>query len=157
LSTSTATGATLTVRAVSKRFGSRTALAPVSFELEPGQLVGLIGPNGEGKTTLLSILAGVSSASTGEIIRPAGKIGWVPQQPALYSKLTAAENLRLFARLEKVSDPEAAVQRMLRQTALDDRADDEVGSSCLSRSSRCVSTRATRPSRRCDRGRRPRH
>jgi ABC-2 type transport system ATP-binding protein len=127
LSTSTASDATLTVRGVTKRFGARTALAPVSFELAPGQLVGIIGPNGAGKTTLLSILAGVSQPSAGEVIQPAGKIGWVPQQPALYSKLSVAENLRLFARLEKVDDPEASVERMLRQTDLEDRAGDEIG------------------------------
>ena len=61
------------------------------------------------------------------MLQPAGKIGWVPQQPALYSKLSVAENLRLFARLEKLDDPEEAVGRMLRQTDLEDRADDEVG------------------------------
>jgi ABC-2 type transport system ATP-binding protein len=128
LSTSTETdGATLAVRDVTKRFGSRTAVAPISFALEPGQLVGIIGPNGAGKTTLLSILAGVTPATAGEVLQPAGKIGWVPQQPALYSKLSVAENLRLFARLEKLDDPEEAVGRMLRQTDLEDRADDEVG------------------------------
>ena len=127
LSTSTASDATLTVRGVTKRFGARTALAPVSFELAPGQLVGIIGPNGAGKTTLLSILAGVSQPSAGEVIQPAGKIGWVPQQPALYSKLSITENLRLFARLEKVDDPEASVERMLRQTDLEDRGGDEIG------------------------------
>ena len=51
----------------------------------------------------------------------------MPQQPALYSKLSVAENLRLFARLEKVADPEATVARMLAQTDLEDRADEEVG------------------------------
>ncbi len=127
LSTSTTSDATLTVRDVSKRFGARTALAPVSFELAPGQRVGIIGPNGAGKTTLLSILAGVSQPSAGEVIQPAGKIGWVPQQPAQYSKLSVAENLRLFARLEKVKDPEASVERMLRETDLADRAGDEIG------------------------------
>jgi ABC-2 type transport system ATP-binding protein len=50
----------------------------------------------------------------------------VPQQPAVYSKLSVAENLRLFARLERVEDPEAAVARMLEQADLADRADDEV-------------------------------
>jgi ABC-2 type transport system ATP-binding protein len=124
---STATGATLMVRAVSKHFGSRTALAPLTFQLDPGQLVGIIGPNGAGKTTLLSILAGVSPASAGEVIQPAGKVGWVPQQPALYSKLSVAENLRFFAHLEKVADAESAVERMLRQTGLENRAADEIG------------------------------
>jgi ABC-2 type transport system ATP-binding protein len=54
-------------------------------------------------------------------------VGWVPQQPAIYAKLTVAENLRLFARLERVADPAAAVARMLEQTGLADRAGDELG------------------------------
>ena len=51
----------------------------------------------------------------------------MPQQGAVYSKLSVAENLRLFARLEKVSDPESAVDRMLEQTGLRERAGDELG------------------------------
>jgi ABC-2 type transport system ATP-binding protein len=50
----------------------------------------------------------------------------VPQQPAVYTKLSVAENLRLFARLERVPDPDAAVRRMLEQARLTGRADDEV-------------------------------
>jgi ABC-2 type transport system ATP-binding protein len=120
---------TLAARSLTKRFGSRTALNAVSFELRAGELVAIIGPNGAGKTTLLSILAGVQRADEGEITRPAtgAAIGWVPQHPAVYSKLSVAENLRLFARLEKLSDPDAAVRRMLAQTGLAERADDEVG------------------------------
>ena len=130
MSTTAPTGdtvATLSARALSKHFGMRRALDDVSFELRGGELVALIGPNGAGKTTLLSILAGVMRPTSGEITRTAREIGWVPQQPALYSTLSVAENLRLFARLEKLSDPEAAVARMLEQTGLADRADEEVG------------------------------
>jgi ABC-2 type transport system ATP-binding protein len=130
VSISTATGdaaTTLAARSLTKRFGTRTALQSVSFELHERELVAIIGPNGAGKTTLLSILAGVLPASAGEVTRPAREIGWVPQQPALYSKLSVAENLRLFARLEKLADPEAAVGRMLDQTGLRERADEEVG------------------------------
>ena len=117
----------LAVRGVTKRFGARAALQAVSFELRPGELVGIIGPNGAGKTTLLSILAGVLSPDDGELTLAGRDAGWVPQQPALYSKLSVAENLRLFARLEKLADPEAAVSRMLAQTDLAERADEEVG------------------------------
>ncbi len=118
---------TLAVRSLTKRFGSRAALDDVSFELSPGELVGIIGPNGAGKTTLLSILAGVLSPDEGEVVGTGRDVGWVPQQPSLYSKLSVAENLRLFARLEKLPAPDQAVSRMLVQAALEDRADEEVG------------------------------
>jgi ABC-2 type transport system ATP-binding protein len=133
LSTGTQTerrAATVTARGLAKRFGARTALAQVSFELYAGEVVAIIGPNGAGKTTLLSMLAGALEPSAGEILRPsdrAGRFGWVPQEPALYSKLSVAENLRLFARLERVPDPEATVEAMLAQTGLADRAGEEVG------------------------------
>ncbi|MFL5884619.1 MAG: ABC transporter ATP-binding protein [Thermoleophilaceae bacterium] len=109
-----------------KRFGEREALKGVSLAAAPGELVAVIGPNGAGKTTLLSILAGIQSADAGRVSHGPQEIGWVPQQPSLYSKLTVAENLRLFARLEGCADVESAVSRMLDQTELRDRADDQV-------------------------------
>jgi ABC-2 type transport system ATP-binding protein len=119
----------LTVRGVSTRFGEREAVRDVSFDVAAGELLAIIGPNGAGKTTLLSILAGVRTAGGGGVAQPAGaaRIGWVPQQTAVYSKLTVAQNLRLFAKLEKVADPEETVQRMLEQTGLGERAHDELG------------------------------
>jgi ABC-2 type transport system ATP-binding protein len=122
----------LKVEGLTPRFGERTALAEVSFEVGAGELVAVIGPNGAGKTTLLSVLAGVLVPASGSVRREGGAksrlTGWVPQQPALYSKLTVAENLRLFARLERVPDPEAAVEQMLEQTGLSARAGDQVKS-----------------------------
>jgi ABC-2 type transport system ATP-binding protein len=111
---------------ISKRYGERDALRSVSFSVADGEKVAVIGPNGAGKTTLLQILAGGLEPTAGSVDVD-GRIGWVPQHPALYSKLSVAENLRLFARLERVPDVERTVGRMLEQTALGDRAGDEVG------------------------------
>jgi ABC-2 type transport system ATP-binding protein len=126
----------ISVRSLAKRYGEREALREVSFDVSPGELVAIVGPNGAGKTTLLSILAGVQPASSGTVSGPgpgpgAGaavgwRVGWAPQSPAVYAKLSVAENLRLFARLEGVDDPDAAVRRMLEQTGLAERADERV-------------------------------
>jgi ABC-2 type transport system ATP-binding protein len=113
-------------RSVSKRYGERLALNGVSLAADRGEIVAIIGPNGAGKTTLLSIIAGIQAADGGEVRDPPGEIGWVPQQAAVYGKLTVAENLRLFARLEKRPDVEDVVRRMLEQTGLAERADDQV-------------------------------
>jgi ABC-2 type transport system ATP-binding protein len=117
---------TLAARDLVKRYGEREALRGVSLTAGQGELVAVIGPNGAGKTTLLSILAGIQRPDEGEISVEPDKVGWVPQQPALYGKLTVAENLMLFARLERVSDPDAAVDRMLELSDLRDRAHDQV-------------------------------
>jgi ABC-2 type transport system ATP-binding protein len=119
----------LVASALSKRFGERVAVSDVSFELAQGEVLAIIGPNGAGKTTLLSMLAGGLAPSSGELRGPTSRgVGWVPQQTAVYSRLSVAENLRLFARLERAADPGAAVARMLEQTGLRDRAGDLVGS-----------------------------
>ena len=110
-----------------KRYGAREALRGVSVTASAGERVAVIGPNGAGKTTLLSILAGIQRPDEGELGLSARAVGWVPQQAALYAKLTVAENLRLFARLEQCADVEAAVARMLAETGLAERAHDQVG------------------------------
>jgi len=118
----------LSVTGLAKRYGERTALRDVELAVGPGELVAIVGPNGAGKTTLLSIVAGVQEASAGTVSGPGSgrAAGWVPQQPAVYSKLSVAENLKLFACLEGVADPQAAVERMLEQTGLRERADERV-------------------------------
>ena len=118
--------AVLAARGLAKRYAARSALRGVDLELVPGDVVGIVGPNGAGKTTLLSILAGVVAPDDGQLETGPGGVGWVPQAPALYGKLSVAENLRLFARLERVDDPTATVVEMLEQTGLTDRADEPV-------------------------------
>jgi ABC-2 type transport system ATP-binding protein len=110
-----------------KRYGSREALRGIDFAANAGELVAIIGPNGAGKTTLLSILAGTLKPDAGEVHSPNGDVGWVPQQAALYRRLTVEENLLLFARLEKHAEPRVAVEEMLDLTGLGERRGDLVG------------------------------
>ncbi|HEX3518745.1 MAG TPA: ABC transporter ATP-binding protein [Solirubrobacteraceae bacterium] len=117
----------LSASSIAKRYGELEALTDISFEVRAGEIVAVLGPNGAGKTTLLSILARVQPPSSGALGGDARGVGWTPQQPALYSKLSVAENLELFARLERLADPRVAVARMLEQTGLADRADEPVG------------------------------
>src|SRR5215207_5363220 len=116
----------LRAEALSKSYGARRALQAVSFSAAPGELLAIIGPNGAGKTTLLQILAGALAPTTGSISLDRRDVGWVPQQPAIYSKLSVREKPRLYARLEKVQDVDATIDRMLVQAGLSDRARDPV-------------------------------
>jgi ABC-2 type transport system ATP-binding protein len=108
-------------RGLVKRYGEREALRGVDLAVGAGELLAVIGPNGAGKTTLLSILAGIVDADAGEVSSPGGEVGWVPQQAALYRRLTVEENLLLFARLEGHGDPGASVEGMLELTGLAER------------------------------------
>jgi branched-chain amino acid transport system ATP-binding protein len=63
-----AAGTLLSCRALTRRFGGLTALDRLSFELEPGRILGLIGPNGSGKTTFFNVLTGIYPASAGEVV-----------------------------------------------------------------------------------------
>ena len=109
----------LLVRAlgVARRYGDVEALAPTDVELAGGETVALVGPNGAGKSTLLALLAGALDPSEGTVEVHA-RVGWVPQRPAHYARLSARENLELFARLEGVPDSGAAAQRLLERFAL---------------------------------------
>ena len=109
----------LSARSVSRRYGRLAALAPIDIELHSGEAVALVGPNGAGKSTLLSLLAGSLRASEGRIsIIGAAKVGWLPQRPSHYGRLTARENLVLFARLENVGDPKRRAAVLLERFSL---------------------------------------
>ncbi|HET7826720.1 MAG TPA: ABC transporter ATP-binding protein, partial [Anaeromyxobacter sp.] len=98
----------LSARALVRRFGAVTALDGLSFEVEKGELYGLVGPDGAGKTTAIRALAGLVRIDGGEArvlgVDPAGgrvreRLGLMPQQYSLYRDLSVAENLRFFSRL----------------------------------------------------------
>jgi len=109
----------LAARGAARRFGQTHALEPVEVELWDGEALALVGPNGAGKSTLLSLLAGALEPSAGTIERRKGvRVGWAPQRPAQYGRLSAHENLELFARLEGEHDPAAAAGRLLAEFEL---------------------------------------
>jgi ABC-2 type transport system ATP-binding protein len=110
---SRAGGVLVAARGAGRRYAHRVALAPIDLEVRAGECVALLGPNGAGKTTLLTLLAGAAEPSEGTIERAGGRSGWVPQRPALYRKLSARENLRLFAELERLPDPRGEAERLL--------------------------------------------
>ncbi len=115
---------------LSKRFRDVAALDDVTIALEAGAAVALLGPNGAGKTTLLRILAGASSPSSGRVSREAATasgIGWVPQMPAVYRRLTTRENLRLFAALESAPQPDAFTDELMARADLTRFADVRAG------------------------------
>jgi ABC-type multidrug transport system ATPase subunit len=86
------------------------------LDVVPGESLALVGPNGAGKSTLLSMLAGALEPSAGAVERLDGiRVGWVPQRPAYYDRLTARENLELFARLEGEERPGGVATRLLEQ------------------------------------------
>lgn len=98
----------LSARGLVRRFGGVQALDGLSFEVGRGELYGLVGPDGAGKTTAIRALAGLIRIDAGEVrvlgVDPAGggvreRLGLMPQQYSLYRDLTVAENLRFFSRL----------------------------------------------------------
>jgi heme exporter protein A len=127
----------LTLTDVSRNFGRRRALARVSFSCGTGDICGLLGHNGAGKSTVLAILATLLRPSGGEVrygsatadtggaaIR--ARLGLLGHELQLYPELSAAENLRFFARLYGLRDVDRRVGDALVLARLADRADDPV-------------------------------
>ena len=118
---STAATPVLVARALARGYGAVRALEGVDVDLAPGESVALLGPNGAGKTTLLTILAGVTRSDGGTVTWAEGAsphVGWVPQRPALYPRLSVRENLRLFAALERAGDPDAMAEELIARADL---------------------------------------
>lgn len=120
-----------------KRFGLKTVLNGLDFEVQAGEFVALLGPNGAGKTTFLRILASLSRPSLGEV-RVAGyrlpeqaaavrrKLGVVSHLPLLYGDLSGEENLRFYARLYNLAEVERRVSEALELVGLAARRRDLV-------------------------------
>jgi ABC-2 type transport system ATP-binding protein len=115
---------------VRKRFGQIEALAGLSLSVYEGEIYGLLGPNGSGKTTFIRSLAALVRPDAGRLavfgVAPrvavsAGRVGYMTQVPALYGELTVDENLRFFAALQSVTDVNRRIEESLRTVDLLDR------------------------------------
>jgi ABC-2 type transport system ATP-binding protein len=113
-----ATAPVLAVDGITKAFSSGPpwrrrrieVLRGASLEVRPGELVGLVGENGSGKSTLMQIVVGLLARDGGTLDRPE-RLGYCPQQPLLWDKLTVAEHFELFARAYRLDDEAAPASR----------------------------------------------
>jgi ABC-2 type transport system ATP-binding protein len=125
---------------VTKRFGAFTAVDSLSLRVEPGEIFGLLGPNGSGKTTTVNMLSGLSRPSSGRV-RVLGYditqqtravravLGAVPQETALYEELTAQANMVFHAELYGVprQERDQRILALLTLVQLADRRSSRVG------------------------------
>lgn len=123
-----------------KRFGKFTALDHLSLEIQQGEVFGLLGPNGSGKTTTINIISGLSRPTSGtvkvlgyDVHRHARQVrqllGAVPQETALYEELTAWANMDFHADLFGVpyKEKKQRINRLLELVQLEDRKNSRVG------------------------------
>ena len=132
--TLSSTGAPIVEAAdLTRTFGSRKAVAGITFSLAPGDCLAVFGPNGAGKTTLLRLLAGLLKPSSGGarlagIPLPGGglarsRVGLISHHTMLYEALSARENVSFAARLYGIRDPATRVDESLGRMSMLERAD----------------------------------
>lgn len=126
------------VEGLTRVFGSLRAVDDLSFGVEAGEVFGVLGHNGAGKTTLVRLINGVLEPTSGSI-RVLGKdpvtqgsdvrrqTGVLTETPSLYERLSARDNLKLFAQFYEISNADQRVDEMLRLFNLTERANDRAG------------------------------
>ena len=131
-------GDAIVLEGAAKHFGAHTALHPTDLVIPHGQAVLLVGANGAGKSTLLRLVAGLCQPSAGRvringrdprcIPEARAEIGLLSHQTLLYDELTASENLRFFAQLYGLENPDERIATALAAVGLSERLDQRVGS-----------------------------
>ena len=124
----------VSVEGLTKRFGDHTVVDHVSMEIEKGEIVGFLGPNGSGKTTTIRLMCGLLTPDAGEgevlgydirseSLKIKREVGYMTQRFSLYEDLTIAENLDFVARLYELRPRKAHVDRTLDELGLTSRRD----------------------------------
>lgn len=108
------------VNQVSFAYRKKPVLSDISFRMQEGECLAVVGANGRGKSTLLAILAGILKAKEGNVVCY-GKTGYLPQSISLFEDMTVEDNLRFFAGIAKCEVPKKLLFR------LDDKRKERVG------------------------------
>lgn len=130
----------ISVKNLTKKFGTFTAVDHISFDVMKGEIFGFLGANGAGKTTAMRMLCGLSFPTSGsgtvagfDITTDAENIkrniGYMSQKFSLYSDLTVIENLKLFSTIYGMSDSEfkSASERLFKELEMEDMRNTRVG------------------------------
>jgi ABC-2 type transport system ATP-binding protein len=121
--------AAITLERVTKRYGRTTAVGELSLSVERGEMFGVIGPDGAGKTTTIRLVCGLLPADGGSVRvldldpvrehrRLTGSVGYLSQRFSLYGDLSIDENIAFFAEIHGVRDYRARRDRLLEMTQL---------------------------------------
>lgn len=123
------------VQHLTKRYGDLTAVSNISFNVDSGQILGFLGPNGSGKTTTMRIITGFMPATSGTVkvdgfdifndsFEARKRIGYLPETPPLYTDMTVTSYLRFVARIKGVPKAEIgdALDRAVSRCGLTDVA-----------------------------------
>ncbi|MDH3644453.1 MAG: ABC transporter ATP-binding protein [Gammaproteobacteria bacterium] len=117
---------------LTRRYGDFLAVANVSFAIQPGEIVGLLGHNGAGKTTIMKMLTGYLEPSAGAVrvdgvdveqdpLAVQARLGYLPENLPLYPEMSVSDYLAFAAELRGAA-PKAAVQRAIAATELEEKA-----------------------------------
>lgn len=108
----------LSVNNLSHRFGNKTVLNDLTFTISPGEIVGLIGPNGSAKTTLLNILMGMLKPISGSFTFPENSsMGMSVSRKGFFNDMSVIDNINLYSRLKQSSHE--AVTQVMRDLSID--------------------------------------
>jgi len=123
---------------LTKRYDDVTVVDGLDLDIAPGEVFGLLGPNGAGKTTTILMLLGLTEPSAGEMevlgldprrspLEVKRHVGYLPDAVGFYDDLTGRQNLRFTARLNRLDEAEARIERLLDEVGLSEAADQPTG------------------------------
>jgi ABC-2 type transport system ATP-binding protein len=126
------------VEHLTKHYGSRVAVADVSFEVQKGEVLGFLGPNGAGKTTTMRILTGYLPATGGraevagfdvttQSLQARAHIGYMPESVPLYQEMSVGSYLQFMAGIKGIKNPRETIVRSMERANIGHRQKDQVG------------------------------